>query len=299
MVSVGSIITGGFRLFREQPVAVVVWGLIYGVLTAGSSLFMASAMQGQLAAVQAGTGSPYAMLSWMIPGYIVMILVGLVMSAAAFRAVIRPEAKSAAFLRLGGDELRLFGLAIIWFVMNAILYFVLVMLLAVVAGGVIAAGDGRGVGAAFAIGFAIALPILALMIFIHIRLSPAIPLTILRRKIVIGEAWRLTKGNFWTLFAGYFVIVLLLIAGYLLVITVAMGPYFTSFAAGGFDPRGIQAAQQARLAQMTSINAMTVVGWVLTAVFGAISYALWAGSVGTATRELLGRDVTDYAETFA
>jgi hypothetical protein len=29
-----------------------------------------------------------------------------------------------------------------------------------------------------------------------------------------------------------------------------------------------------------------------------VSYALWAGSVGTATQELLGTNATDYATTF-
>lgn len=299
MVSVGSIITGGFRLFREQPVAVAVWGVIYAALTAGSSLFLVSAMQSQLALGQMGPSSPYALLQWMVPMYAIMILVGLVMSAAAFRAVMRPEASGAAFLRLGGDEARLFGLAVVWVLMNVVLYFVLVLLVAVVAGGMVAGGGGHAVGAAVGIGLLIALPVLALMVFLHIRLSPAIPLTILRRKIVIGEAWRLTKGSFWSLFAGYLVIVLVLIAAYLLVVTVAMGSYWTSLASGGFGPASLQAAQQARLAQMSSISAMTVIGWILSGLFGAVSYALWAGSVGTATRELLGDGATDYAETFA
>ena len=296
MVSVGTVINGGFRLFREQPVAVSVWGVINGVLTAITSVTMSGTLSAQLAESTRG-GSPVAMLQWMVPFYLAMMLVSLVMTAAAFRAVMRPDERTAAFLRLGADEARLLVLAIVWAVINLVLYFVMAMLLAVVVAGVIMGSGGGSPGMAAVLGLVIALPILGVMTFVHVRLTPAIPLTILRRKIIIGGAWRLTKGHFWTLFAGYLVVVLMLAVAYLFVAMVTMGSYWTALASGGFTAQSIEAANQYRMTQLTTIGPLTILGWIVSAIFGAVSYALWAGSVGTATQELLGT-ATDYASTF-
>jgi len=295
MVSVGSIIGGGFRLFREQPLAVLVWGVIYGALTVASMMWLPAMMRMQLAA--AGGGSPGALLQWMIPFYLAMIVVALVMTVAAFRAVMRPEASAAAFLRFGGDELRLLVLAIVWLVINLVLYF-MAILLGVTVAGIMAGSNGSSAGIALLFGVVIALPVLCLMIFVHIRLSPAIPLTLLRRKIIIGDAWRLTRGHFWVLFTGYLIVVLMLVLAYLLVAAVTMGGYFTMLTSGGFTPQSIDAANQYRLAQMSAVTPFTILGWLLSAAYGAVSYAMWAGSVSTATQELLGLTATDYAATF-
>jgi hypothetical protein len=297
VVSIGSIINGGFRLFREQPITVLVWGVINGLMAAGSSMLTAETMRAQLAGQAVGR-SPEAFLLWMLPLYLAMMVVGLVITAAAFRAVMRPDARAAAFLRFGGDELRLLVLAIVWFVINFVLYFVMAMLLAVIVAGFMVGSSGSSPGMAMLLGLVIALPILGMMVFIHIRLSPAIPLTVLRRKIVIGDAWRLTKGHFWVLFTGYLLVVLMLAAAYLLVAAVTMGSYWTTMASGGFTPQAIDAANRYRMTQLAAFDPLTILGWLLSAISGAVSYALWAGSVGTATQELLGTNATDYAATF-
>lgn len=298
MVSIGSVIGGGFRLFREQPVAVLVWGVVNGLLAAANTMLVPAMMRSQLADGAVG-GSPLAFLQWMIPLYLAMIVVGLVTTAAAFRAVMRPEARTAAFLRFSGDEARLLVLAIVWFAINLVLYFVMAMLLAIVVAGIIVGSNGSSPGMAAVLGLVIAAPIIAVMIFVHVRLSPAIPLTIMRRKIIIGDAWRLTKGHFWVLFTGYLTIVLMIVAVYLLIGAATMGSYWTALASGGFTPQAIDAANQYRMAQAATINPLTILEWLLSAVSGAVTYALWAGSVGTATQELLGPTETDYAATFA
>jgi hypothetical protein len=272
-------------------------GVINGLMAAGSSMLTAETMRAQLAG-QAVGGSPEAFLLWMLPLYLAMIVVGLVITAAAFRAVMRPDARAAAFLRFGGDELRILVLAIVWFVINFVLYFVMAMLLAVIVAGIMVGSSGSSPGMAMLLGLVIALPILGMMVFIHIRLSPAIPLTVLRRKIVIGDAWRLTKGHFWVLFTGYLLVVLMLAAAYLLVAAVTMGSYWTTMASGGFTPQAIDAANRYRMTQLAAFDPLTILGWLLSAISGAVSYALWAGSVGTATQELLGTNATDYAATF-
>lgn len=297
MISIGSVINGGFRLFREQPLAVLVWGVIYGALTVASTMWLPAMTRTQMAA-QAQGDSPLAFLQWMIPFYLAMIIISLITVAAAFRAVMRPEASAVAFLRLGGDELRLLGLAVVWFAINFVLYVAMVLVLTLIVASVAIGSGGSSPGAIALFGVAIVLPFLCLMIFVHIRLSPAIPLTLLRRKIIIGDAWRLTKGHFWVLFTGYLVVVLMLVLAYVLVAAVTMGGYFSALASGGFSPQSIDAANQYRFEQMSTITPFTILGWLLSAAYGAVSYAMWAGSVGTATQELLGFIATDYAATF-
>lgn len=285
MVSIGSVIAGGFRAFRDAPVALLVWGLSYGALIAGGSIWSLIVMRDHMAGLQPGT-----MLLLLLPYYVATLLVWLLLTAAAFRSVMRPQARAFAFLRIGGDEARLFVVGIVWFAINFAFYILLVLVVVAVAG-TLSTGPDTYFGAMIAAGI-ITLPVLALMAYIHIRLSPAIPLTILRRQIVIGEAWRLTKGHVLPLFAAYLAIMVILVAAYLVVVIVATAPYWGSRGFAGMAGAMSQA-------NLTEISPLMVASWFMSAAFGAAVYALWSGSVGTATLELLGDETADYATTFA
>ena len=290
MVSVGAVIAGGFRLFREQRVALLIWMAVALALSASTSLFFIAGVNPRMEGLRTGARSSFEMIGWLLPFYALTAIVVLLQTAAAFRAVMRPNERAAGFFRLGMDELRLLGLGFVWLVVALILYFLLVMVAFSVAAMLAGALGPPGPGILFTLAI-ILLPIYGLMIYLHVRLSPAIPLTLLRRQIVIGEAWRLTKGQFWPLFAAYLVIMLMLIVGYLLLLAVIWGPYLGTLVSGA---SGVAAAA----AQVQVFGPMMVVGWVAGAAFSAASYALWAGSVGTATLELLGTNRPDYAATF-
>jgi hypothetical protein len=293
MVSVGSIIGGGFRLFREQRAALLIWSVFYIVFNVATSMLVLNVTKGALAG-----GSPGGFVSVLVIFYIGWFISSLIMTAAAFRAVVRPEAKAAGFLRLGGDELRLFALGLLWVVGNMILYFVLVLATVAIMSVLITA-LGNSNPAIFVLLLVILLPIYGLMIFFHIRLSPAIPLTILRRRIVIGEAWSATKGHFWKLFAGYLVIFAIITAVYLIFFTAASWGYVSALVQGGMSPRSFEAANQYQMRQqMNGISVWMVMTWIGGGLLGVFAYALWAGSVGTAALELMGRDGDDYAATF-
>src|SRR4051812_40217992 len=111
MVTVGSIVNGGFRLLRERPLSVLIWGAIYMALTVASSLLlMRPIMAAQGGAAVPGAMPSPAMFALFIPFYLGVILLSVVLYAAALRAALRPEEGGFASIRFGLDELRLIGL---------------------------------------------------------------------------------------------------------------------------------------------------------------------------------------------
>jgi hypothetical protein len=130
------------------------------------------------------------------------------------------------------------------------------------------------------------------MIWLHVRLSPVLPLIVLRRRFAIGEAWRMTKGEVWPLLGGYAAIMLIGLVATIAAYAVAVGPYLGALARGASSNMATEA--------IAGIGPLTVIGWIVNGVVVAIIYAMWAGSVGTATYQLIGAEGggVNYAETF-
>lgn len=301
MLSVGTIVGGAFGLVRERPAAVLAWAAIYFVGTVALALAMrpfirAQAMmmngsdpQAVLAALQAMFGG--AMLIQL--GFFAMYMVLL---AASLRAVLRPEDGGFAFLRLGADELRLIGLTIFLLFCFYFGFIVVAIVLTLI---VALFGAAGGLGAAMVVGFIEMIVLLGLFVWLSVRLSLALPLTLLRQTFVLAESWRLTRGRFWTLFGGYFVVFLVAAALGIAAAAVTAGPYLEEIARGGFTLQSLQAAAQAQLArQLAGIDAMMVAGWALGALAGALGLALYGGATATAARRLAA-DAGGMAGTFA
>jgi hypothetical protein len=300
-MTAGSIIAGGFGLVRRHPGAVAVWGLIYLAVTVGMGLAMRP-MLGKLALMsQAGAGNPAAAasvssaMSGVMLLELILLAVATSLFAAAQRAVLRPEEAGFAYLRLGMDELRLFGLAfgllILFYIalIVAMLVIVLVAALAAVVG---------GAGAAVALAVVGILALFGAMIWVQVRLSLAFPLTVMRKKIVVGEAWQATRGRFWTLFAAFLVIFLLLLVLWIAAALVMNGEYFADLAAGGFSPENIRRAGERQMARQFGTPTGTMaLGWLLSAAAGSLSIAIFGGAVATGARAAVA-DVDGLAETF-
>jgi hypothetical protein len=120
-----------------------------------------------------------------------MLLLGAVLLAAIYRAVLRPADSARAYLRLGGDELRLVLVSLILGVLWAV--GLLVVLFAAVALYQVAAPVGVLAGLA-------AIP---LLIWVAVRLSFAGPMTFTEGKLNVFGSWTLTRGRFWPLFGAY------------------------------------------------------------------------------------------------
>lgn len=196
----------GFRVMRRSPLAVVAWGLFYLLMTvavlalAGAPMAnfmeMASGLEGVDPSPEeaARLGMAYlGMISLILP---VSLVFGAVLYAAVNRAVVRPEEKKFGYLRLGGDELRVL---VVYFVLS-VLMMLLALVLAIVIGLVVGILTGSNAkGAAVLAALLGGLVALGLFIWIGVRLSLAVPITVAERRIAIFDSWTLTEGRFWRL----------------------------------------------------------------------------------------------------
>lgn len=302
MLSVGKIVGGGFRLIKDHPVAVLVWGLLYGAATIGLMFAMRPFFQAQQAML-AGGGDPTAAAAQMtsMMGTILLAEFGffilfIVLFTATQRAVLRPEQGGFAFLRLGVDELKMFALAFVLFIIFYIGMIVFGIVIAIVIGALAVTAGPEAFGISMVVTLAV---VLVAALWFQVRVSLMFPMTLLTGNIAIGEGWRLSRGHFWTLFLGYLVIGLIVVVMWTAVVYVAMRPYFEALSRMLNDPLAVEKTAQAQadmFASMSSPEAM--IGWGLSALAGAIGLALYGGAIATAAKELTV-DREGMAKTFA
>ena len=300
-MDIGRVIGGGFRLLREKPAAVAVWGLLYMLAVVGMTLLMRPFMTTQMQAIG---GDPQAALANMgatmgrlfLFGLIFFVLYVVLMTAAQ-RAVLQPERRGFFYLRLGMDELRLLALTFI-FVIGFYIGLVVVAIVLSLIIGLLAAATGS-FGLAAGLMFVEFIAMFGFVVWFCTRFALAFPLTLLRGKIIIGEAWRITRGRFWQLFAAFLVVFLIMIVLFTILSVATNGGYFAQLARSGSDPVAVQRAMQQQMAdQFGAINAMMVIRWILSGLVGGLVVAIWGGTVATAARELTV-NVDEIAETFA
>jgi hypothetical protein len=298
MTSVGSIINGAFRLIKERPGAVMVWILIYLVMNAVTIYAMGPIFEMQAATM--GSGDPSLAMAdfWSTFGWIFLIqlaalLLFLIVFTATQRAVLRPQEGGPGFLRLGMDELRTIGLAVILFVLFYVGMIVVGLVMVAILGVAIvgaSAGGGAATGGVL-LGILITLLLICVAIWLYVRLSLAFPLTFLRRRIVIGESWRLTSGRFWTLLGAYLVLAIIVIILSTIVSTVAAGSYWSEIISKGFTPESMMEAARQQIERMSQLDMVTLLGLALNAVISGVSLALFGGAIATAARELAGDEM--------
>jgi len=300
MVTVGGIIGGGLRLVRDRPVSTLIWGIVYmGVSVAGMLMLLLPFMQMSMANAQGVAPDPTAVFRSLGMLYLFdfgLFVVLTILMAAGVRAVLEPDEPGFAYIRLGMDELRLVGLMLLTVIGMFVLMFVLmlVMMLGLAATGAMSGGFGRGAAAPGLGVFLMVFAAFAIPIFLSVRLSPALPLTMIRQKIVIGEAWRLTSGNFWKMFAGYLALSLILFVAYIVIVFAVFVPLGGMIASGG-----PAAAAELMQGHVGGLLPLLIGGGVVFTILSGVGIAFWAGSIAAATNELLGDSGVDYAETFA
>lgn len=192
----------GFRLTRERPRVLMVWALFLLAANAiGIAIMMLAPKEAQEAlATISGQEAPDGQQLMSALGAVApILLLGLViqrtMDAAVYRLMLRPEEKAFYFLKVGGDELRLAALRLI-FVMMAILYLAVVQFGIVILG--LTAAPLGGVAQRLVASIAELACWIAFMI-LAVRLSLASVITFDRKKISIMESWALTRGHAYSL----------------------------------------------------------------------------------------------------
>jgi len=278
MVSIGSIWSGTLRFIGNNIAAIAVWSGIMFVLSLVSMLAMAP-FQAQMAAMQPGSQQMPNMGGFFV-AMLVMLVAFVVMWAAAFRAVLFPERNSFFYLRVGMDELRLLGVILAVFVggcLAALNAGLIASMLLVLIGRLVGGYAGAGIGGILGV-----LLVFGGVIWAAVRISPCGPLTIYREKVMIGPAWRLTRGAFWRLFGAYVLMAIVMFVAYMVIFAVELGASGGNFS----DPQGAVHALQAM--QGGTSMGQRIMYSLLTGIVGGLGIALQAGMTGVATRQLLG-----------
>lgn len=292
MVSAGSIVSGSFGFVRNNIPVIAVWAIVYMVGGVVMSLVSQPLAQAQIAMMEAGQAiaHPPGFLGYIALVYLVMLTMFVVLFAAVYRAVLQPDRGGSAYLRLSMDEARLFGLILI-LIVGYLLAMLLVMLAAILIGVLIAFLTALA-GAATAGTVFMTLLIYGLMlgvsIWLVVRLSVAGPLTILRGRIVLREAWRLTRGRFWPLCGGYLFVALVIIAMFVLFLWLTMGSsYYSALLTSHADPAALGAAMRSQMEHMAIGRPMWFVLLIGSGALGSVAIALHGSMTAIATRDLL------------
>jgi hypothetical protein len=226
----------GFRLTRERPGTILVWGGVYfmGVVAMASVLalglgpkFRQFLKGGGLDSGDVEGIADLLLRSW--PAFLIALLIAFlilaVITAGIYRLVLRPEEPGLAHLRFGADEFRLAILNTMLFAMGFVFVALIEMILQVLL------SSQTQNSALTALGLFLGA---CLMIWIGVRLSLATPMTFGRRKISISEAWRLSRGHFWSLLGA---IVLALIFYLMIWVLISIIGYsIVAFAGGEATP---------------------------------------------------------------
>lgn len=194
----------GFRVVRRHPLVAVFWGLAYLVMF----LAMFGLGGGQWATIMAASeaiqqsGNPSmeevsalmqaysGLFIWVAP---LMLVIGAVLSAGVARSVLKPDDHRFGYLRLGMDEVRVLAVTLIISVIVGLASGVLFGVVVTLAG--MATAMGQAIF--FLIALIVALGAIALVIWLSVKFSLAVPITLDRGKISLVESFKATKGVFW------------------------------------------------------------------------------------------------------
>ena len=248
-ISVGAAVGAGFQLIGRRPVSVLVWGLLrvgfaVAVLAVYAPVIMS--MFSEIASeAQTGAKPNPADMSQMMShmfliqgvGYLAQF-VGLFISAiilcAISRAVVHPERKAFASLRLGAPE---FFVVILSFALSFVLVFaIMIFAIPFVILGVFLGVQHQWIALAIMVGVAVLILILGL-IYIAARFAFVVPMMVDDGRFHLFDAWTLTKGKVGSiiLIGLCLVLIALLLGAVINALFIGLGAAALGVAAGGFN----------------------------------------------------------------
>ncbi|MDI1326262.1 MAG: hypothetical protein PSV23_05620 [Brevundimonas sp.] len=289
----------GFRLVRRNPLALVAWTLLYAVLTL-TALFSLSNMAGQLEAwsaqaeamesaepsfdqawaLMADFGAIMGQVAWLLP---ISLIVGAMLAAAVARGVLKPSGDRFGYLRLGMDEVRVL---VVTFVLGLIM--TLVAVVAMVALGVLiaAAKTAGGDGPAAIAGLVGILAVICLFVWLSVRLSLAVPITVAERRFAFFDSFNLTKGRFWPLLGMAILAVVMVLLVQLLSSIVSMPLAIVS----GLESWSFSSDQdsEAVRAALDVSNPWVIARAVIEAIVSALTVGILYAPFAAAYRDIVG-----------
>lgn len=271
----------GFRIVRRKPLALVGWSLFCIVMTGAMIALMFDSLTSLMAGVEAleGVTEPsmadleqlgrlYAgLFGWAVP---LGLVFGAVLNAAIARAVLTPQASAFAYMRLGMDEVRVAAATIVVGLVMGLTTLAVFGGVGVLAGFAVASEQSAMAGVAILLGLAGVM----LLLWMAVKLSLVVPITMAERRIAPFESWTLTKGKTLSL-VGMAVIAFAMSLVVSMLGSVVFMPLTMAFGAGMEGLAGFEGAsiQQVLSAAAVPLAIWIVVNGILTAMQTAIIYA--------------------------
>jgi hypothetical protein len=281
----------GFRVVRRQPMTLVYWTLFYIVMFALAAALLGPNLVQLISSMEAleGVSDPapedfMPILQMYMGIFAVALPVSLIASAIVYaavsRAVLRPEDRRFGYLRLGRDELRVAAVILV----IGLLFLALAVALFTLGGLIGSTARAAGAPWLWLLAILVGLGGIVGCIWLAVRLSLAVPITMAEGRIAIFDSFRLTRGRFWPLLG------MAILAGVMSIVVGLLGSLVLTplqlFAVGpdqlsGLQDQGLQAVLQGAWP--------IIVVWIITnAVVSALQVAVLYAPFSAAYRQLAG-----------
>lgn len=287
----------GFRLAKRSPMTILVWAVFYIVVTALVIAVAGGAMSQfmQMAATMEPGAEPsdaemmafmsayFSMLGLILP---ISLVLGSVSYAAVNRAVVRPSESAFGYLRLGMDEVRVFVVSLVLSIVFGLGFGLAGGLIFGVMGAMAAMmSDNAGLVALLMV--VAGLLFVALIIWVVVRLSLALPITVAERRIAIFDSWKLTKGHFWGLL-GMAILAWVLCLVVQILLSIVLMPILFAVSGGFENLAAIETMQPMEILQTMAPMAITIL--VFAAIVSALQLAIMYAPFASAYMGITGRD---------
>ncbi|KRA71893.1 hypothetical protein ASD89_13195 [Caulobacter sp. Root656] len=208
----------GVRITQRKPLVVLAWAACYFTMLIVLGLVVAFAFGGTVRtdlALLARTNDLRELIDivarrkgTLLPLIAFAVALQSVISVAIMRAVVRPQERRLAYLRVGREEARQFVVALVGWIVALVVTALPSAVLVLIGAGLISLGaveTNRWVEVLGAIAVA------GLSIWFGIRLSLLSIITFAEGKLSLRRTWALTDHHFWRLLGMYFLAVVLTI----------------------------------------------------------------------------------------
>ncbi|MFT4956029.1 MAG: hypothetical protein ACI8U3_002429 [Brevundimonas sp.] len=280
----------GFRVARRTPMTILIWAAAYILFTALTFALVGGSFIALMAAATdlQGVTNPspadlepmfaaYAGMAWILP---LSLVFSAVLYTAALRVVLHPAEKGFGYMRLGMDEVRVFVVTLVLSVLAGIAGVVVFGIAGVLAGlGAAAAGDAGGL-----IAFVLILAAVVVFIWLAVRFSLALPITVAEKKFAIFDSWGVTKGRVWGLIGmTLIVIVMAIVVSILASIIILPLMFFTG------NISELAAMEGADIGQIMSAMGPAIAIYVISnSIISALSLAIFMAPYAAAYRDIRG-----------